>query len=85
MFLMDNIKIEYQPKSNEKYIPFLHCISSFEGPFYKNLQDSHQVFHFFLFLLAFTPAGIIFGKFLELHSIICEKKYFVTNFSLVTD
>ena len=23
--------IEYQPKSYERYIPFLHCISSFEG------------------------------------------------------
>ena len=26
---------EYEPKSNEKYTPFLHCISSFEGTFYK--------------------------------------------------
>ena len=36
---MDNIKkeIEYQPKSDEKYMPFLHCISSFEGTSYKNL------------------------------------------------
>ena len=23
--------IEYQPKSNEKYMPFLHCISGFKG------------------------------------------------------
>ena len=35
---MDNIKMDRnQPKSNEKYIPFLHCISSFEGTSYKNL------------------------------------------------
>ena len=30
-------EIEYQPKSNEKNIPFLHCISSFEGTSYKSL------------------------------------------------
>ena len=29
--------IEYQPKLNERYIPFLQCISSFEGTSYKNL------------------------------------------------
>ena len=36
--------LEYQPKSNEKYIysyiPILHCISRFEGASYKNLQDT---------------------------------------------
>ena len=32
LFLMDNIKTNgIRPKSNEKYIPFLYCISSFEG------------------------------------------------------
>ena len=29
--------MEYQPKTNEKCTPFLHCISSFEGTSYKNL------------------------------------------------
>ena len=29
--------MEYQPKSNEKYVPFLHCISSFEGTFYNKM------------------------------------------------
>ena len=37
--------------------------------------------NFFLFLLAFTLAGIIFVKLLELHSTISEKSIFVTNFS----
>ena len=36
--------------------------------------------NFFLFLLAFTLAGIIFVKLLELHSTISEKSIFVTNF-----
>ena len=63
-----------------KYIPFLHCTPSFEGTSYKNLQDiSYQIFYFFLFLLAFTSAGIIFHKSLEIHS-LSEKNIFVTNF-----
>ena len=33
----NNYWMEYQPKSNEKYVPFLHCISSFEGSFYKKV------------------------------------------------
>ena len=28
----------------EKYIPFLHCISSFEGTSYKNLSDAATIF-----------------------------------------
>ena len=39
------------------YMPFLHCISSFEGTSYQNLDIStHQIF---LFFLAFMSAGII--------------------------
>ena len=35
--LTDNIKMDRIPtKINEKYKPFLHCISSFEGTSYKN-------------------------------------------------
>ena len=29
--------MEYQPKLNQKYIPFLSCISNFEGTSYKSL------------------------------------------------
>ena len=69
-----------QPKSNEKYIPFLHCISSFVGTSYKNFEiQPPNLFLFFLFLLAFTSAGINFLKFLELHST------FLTNFPFLTD
>ena len=41
----------------------------------------HQVFYF-LFLLVFTSADIIFHKFLELHSTFSEKKDFRHKFSL---
>ena len=59
-------------------MPFLHCISSFEG-------YNHQIFYFLLFLLAFTSADLIFHKFLELHSTLPEKEIFVTNFHFLTD
>ena len=38
--------MQYQPKLNEKYMPFLflHCISSFESTSYKNVQDSDTSF-----------------------------------------
>ena len=91
----DNInkvdKKKYQPKSNEKCIPFLHCISSFEGNFSKNLKDAAttDLFYFWLFLLgvalAFTSADIIFQKFLELHSTLSEKQIFSTNFPFLTN
>ena len=67
--------LEYQPKSNEKYIPFLHCISTFlvlKVRWYfleKFLRSScnYHIFYFLFFLLAFTSdirADIIFHKFL---------------------
>ena len=31
--------MDYQAKSNEKYMPVLFCISSFEGTSYKKLCD----------------------------------------------
>ena len=38
LFLTDNIKMDGIPtKIKYKYIPFLHCISSFEGTPCKNL------------------------------------------------
>ena len=58
-------------KSNEKYMSFLHCISSFEGTSYEHLSGKAIRSYFFLFLLAFTSADIIFQKYLESHS---EKK-----------
>ena len=73
--------MEYLLKSNRKYIPFLHCISSFDGTSYKNLSDiSHQIFYFVLFLLAFLTAGIIFHKSWELYSTISGKSIFALNF-----
>ena len=37
----DNISrwIVNQTKQNEKSMPFIHCISSFEGTSYKNLEE----------------------------------------------
>ena len=65
--------------------PFYIILSSFEGTSYKNLQDSHQIFYLLSILLAFTPADIIFHKFLELHSALSEKKISVTNFPFLSD
>ena len=43
-------RIEYQPKSNEKYTGFLHCISSFEDNSCINIcKMNHQIFYFLLF------------------------------------
>ena len=47
---------------------------------WKFTRYNHQIFYFFLFLLAFGSVGIIFHKFLELHSTISEK-YFSYKFS----
>ena len=49
------------------------------------LRYSYQIFYFFLFLLDFPSAGIIFLKFLELHSTVSEKNIFITNFPFLTD
>ena len=55
----------YQPESNKKNIPFMHCISS---RFLRYFCRKNCIFYFLMFLLDFTSAGIIFHKFLELHS-----------------
>ena len=39
-----------QAKLNAKYMPDLHCISSFEGTSYKTLQDTASPFVFFFTL-----------------------------------
>ena len=78
--------IKYHPKSNEKYMPFLHCISSFEGNSCKTLQiQPPQIFYFWLFLLrvVFTSADIIFQNFIELHWIfsenLCQHEFSIFN------
>ena len=41
-------------------MPFLQCISSFEGTSYQNLDIStHQIFLFLFFFLDFMSSGII--------------------------
>ena len=52
---------------------------------YKIFQIQPPDLHFFLFLLDFPSAGIIFQKFLALYSTISEKNIFVTNFPFLTD
>ena len=57
-------------------MPFLHCISSFEGTSYKSLYDTAtSSIISCCFTLAFTSADIIFHKFLELHSTLSEKDF----------
>ena len=74
--------MECQPKSNEKYMSFLHCISSFAGTSYKNLSvyTATRTFTSCCFMLAFTSADIINHKFLELHSTLYLKKDFCHKF-----
>ena len=74
--------MEYQPKLNEKHIPFLDHISSFESTSYKNvLGYSHQLFHFLLFyiyqLLLFTSEQISFHTIFqnEFDSTLFEKRF----------
>ena len=43
----------------------------------KICKISNQILYFLLFLLAFTSAGIIFHKLLQLHSILSVKRIFV--------
>ena len=64
--------MEYQPKLNKKHIPFLHCISSFEG-YIKDTATSS--FIYCSFILSFTLADIVFHKFLEFHSPLFEKRF----------
>ena len=55
-------------KLNEKYIPLLPCISSFEGTSYKNFQDScTSSFIYCCFISAFPSANMIF-IFQQIHT-----------------
>ena len=52
--------MEYQPKSNEKFMPFSQYISSFEGTFYKQIYGTTtKSFNCCCFTLAFTLEDII--------------------------
>ena len=65
--------MECNSKFNEKCMPVLHCISSFEGT-YRKLQDTDtSSFVSCCFTSAFTSADIIFYNFLELQSTKCDK------------
>ena len=63
--------IEYQPKSNEKYMPFLQTWKVLLIKICKIQPLALLLLYFLLLLLAFTSADIIFHHFLELRS---EKK-----------
>ena len=73
-------RIEYQPKSNEKYTGFLHCISSFEDNSCINIcKMSHQIFYFLLFYTSLYISrhhfSQIFRTSLNILAIIWEKKF----------
>ena len=71
-FKLDGIPIKIKWKIHA----LLHCISRFEGIFYKNVKDTEtRSFISCCFMLAFTSADIIFHKFLEFHSILLEKRF----------
>ena len=49
--------MEYQSRSNEKYMPVLHCILSIEGTSYKKLHNTVNIpFIRCCFTSAFTSA-----------------------------
>ena len=57
--------MEYQPKLNGKYKPFLHCISSFKVLL---IDTGTCSFMSCCLTLALTSADITFYNILELHS-----------------
>ena len=66
---------EYQSKINKKCTPIWHCISCFEGTSYEKLQDTAtSCFICCCFISDFTSADITFNTFLELHSVLSEKR-----------
>ena len=53
--------IKYQAKSNEKYMPFLHWFSSFEGNSCKNLKDTATTD--LLFLVVFIRRSFYISRY----------------------
>ena len=66
---------EYQPKLNNKHMPFLHCISSFEGIF---IRYSHQIFHFLLFYIKHEHMSFFCSC--PLNQLLYQEILFLTNF-----
>ena len=66
--------MEHQIKLPEKYMPVMHCVSSFKGTSSKKLQDTANA-SFFCFTSAFTSR--YFLELLRLHSTL--KKIFLFN------
>ena len=88
LFLTDKSKINRIPtkvKLKNTYL-FHSVFQVLNVLLIKFVRYSHQIFYFFLFLLAFALAGIIFLKILEseLHSKTSEKNI-VLNFPLLRD
>ena len=86
LFLTDNIKMGKTPtKMNWKiHVPFTLYFMFWKYSLQKIVKYNHQIFFFLLFLLAFTPADIIFHKFLELHTHYLKKR-FSSQFFFLTD
>ena len=72
--------LECHPKSNEKYMPFSHCISSFEGTSYKNLLDT-ATRSFICCFYGFYINRYCFSQIFRTSFNIIWKKYFHHEFS----
>ena len=73
LFLTDSIVLDGTPTKNKwKCMPFLNCISNFEGTFVKIYKIESPVTLFLFFLTNFSLFGIIW------------KMIFVTNFPFLT-
>ena len=81
-FLTDNSKMD---RISTKIKCKIHTVFTLYFNFWryswKCVRYSRQIFYFFLFLLAFTSAGIIFLKLLEVHSTISEKNHYLSFFN----
>ena len=77
--------MEYQPKADEKYMPFLHCISSVVGTFYKNLWDTHQIIYLLLFYISFYISRYYFWQIFRSSFNILKKYSHYTKYPYLTD
>ena len=85
--------MEYQPKSNEKYKPFLRCIWSFEGTSHNNLDAATWSFISCCFMLDFTLPQVAYPCLIKYHDVpnsitkfylqIVDKKLTATVFPLL--